>query len=66
MDIVISHFNFNSKHHDESKFTLTFISLVTTSNLFPLEIVQKCQHWQLCVLRENSVVLLLFVLTYYP
>ena len=36
---------------------LKFIQLSTISNvdLFPLEIVQKCQHYQLCVLRENSI-----------
>ena len=57
MDIVISHFNFNSKHHSKRQFALTFIPLVTTDNLFPLEFVQKCQHCQLRVLRENSVAL---------
>ena len=58
MDIVtcISHSNFNSKHDDKCKFTFTFIPLVTTCNLFPLEVVQKYQHCQLCVLRENSIV----------
>ena len=55
MDIVISHLNFNSKHHDKCKFELQLISLATTSNLFLLEIVHKCQHCQLCVLWENLV-----------
>ena len=27
----------------------------TVSNLFALEVVQSCQHCQLCVLRENSI-----------
>ena len=29
-------------------------ALATTSNLFLLEVVQKRQYCQLCVLRENS------------
>ena len=29
-------------------------SEIITSNLFPLEVVQKCQHCQLCALWENS------------
>ena len=41
MDIVISHLNFNSTHHDKCKFSLILIPLVTTSNLFSLEVVQK-------------------------
>ena len=41
VDIVISHFNFNSKHHDKCKFTLTFIPLVTIFNLFPVEVIQN-------------------------
>ena len=32
---------------------LKLIQFLTVSNLFPLEVVQKCQ---LCVLRENSFV----------
>ena len=28
--------------------------LVTITNLFPFEVVQRCQHCQLCPLRENS------------
>ena len=34
MDIVISHLNFNLKHHDKCKFALKLISLATISNLF--------------------------------
>ena len=30
------------------------IRLVTISNIFQLEVTQKCQHYQLCALRENS------------
>ena len=44
MDIAINHLNFNSRHHDKCGVTLKSIPLVTTSNLFSLEIVQKCQH----------------------
>ena len=36
------------------KFTLKFIRLLTVSNLFTLEDIQKCQRCQLCVVRENS------------
>ena len=41
MDIVNSHLNFSSN---------------PTTNSFSLEVVQKCQHFQLCVnvLRENT------------
>ena len=56
LDREINHFNFNSKHYDKSKFTLKLIGLLTVFNLFPLEVVQKCQDRQLCVLRENSFV----------
>ena len=55
MGTVISHITFNLKHNDKCKFALTFISLATTSNLFSVEVVQKCQHCQFCVLRENSI-----------
>ena len=30
------------------------IRLLTVSNLFALEVVQSCEHCQLCVLQENS------------
>ena len=36
------------------KFALQFIPLVTTFQ-FPLEVTQKYHHWQLCVLRVNSI-----------
>ena len=56
LDIEINPFNFNSKHYDKCPFSLKLIGLLTVSNLFPLELVQKkCQHCQLCVLRENSI-----------
>ena len=48
MDVDINHLYFNLKHHDKCKVTLKLILLVTTSNLFSLEVVQKCQHYQLC------------------
>ena len=32
------------------------IRFLTVSNLFTLEVVQKCQRCQLCVLREKSIV----------
>ena len=54
MDIVISYLNFNSKNYDKCRFVVELISLVNTSYLFSLEVVQKCQHCQLCVLWENS------------
>ena len=37
----LSHFNLNSKHYGKCKFTLKLIWLLTFSNLFILEIVQK-------------------------
>ena len=52
--IVVGHLTFHLKHHDKCKFAVKLIPLVITSNIFPLEIVQKCQHYQLCVLRKNS------------
>ena len=51
MGTDISHSNFNSKHYDKCKFALKFIPLVTTSNLFSLEVVQRCQN---CLLWKNS------------
>ena len=54
LDKEINHFSFNSKHYKKCKFTLKLIGLLTVSNLFPLEVVQKCQHCQLCLLRDNS------------
>ena len=48
IDIVSTCLNFNSKHLDKCTFVVILTSLVTTSNLFLLEVVQ------LCVLQENS------------
>ena len=36
---------------------MKLIRLLTVSNLFALEVVESCQHCQLCVLWENSIVL---------
>ena len=44
----------NSKHPSACQFELKWILFSTISNLFRLEVVQKCQYCQLCVLRENS------------
>ena len=33
---------------------MKLIRLLTVSNIFALEVVQSCQHCQLCVLQENS------------
>ena len=52
----IHHINKNSQHHGKCKFAFKLIRFLTVSNLFTLEIVQKCQHCQLCVLWENSKV----------
>ena len=52
MDGEINHPSFDSKHDD--KFKCALIWLLTVSDLFPLEFVQKYQCCQLCVLRENS------------
>ena len=45
---------FNSKHYDKCNFSLKHIGFLTVSNLFPLEVVQKCRKYQLCVLRKNA------------
>ena len=42
------------KHYEKYKFALELIGLLTVSNLFPLKVVQKCQHCQLCVLWDNT------------
>ena len=55
LDREINHFNFNSKHYEKCKFALKLIEFLTVSNLFKLEVVQKCQHCQLCVLQKNSI-----------
>ena len=44
----------NSKHPSACQLALKWIHFSTLSNLFWLEVVQKCQCCQLCVLRENS------------
>ena len=41
-------------NHDKWKSAFKFIHLVYLFNLFPLEVEQKFQHCQLCVLPENS------------
>ena len=46
----IDHFNF-----EKCEFVLKLIRLLTVSNSFPLEVVQKWQCSQLCVLQENSI-----------
>ena len=40
---------------------MKLIRLLTVSNLFALEVVQSCQHCQLCVLRENSILVSFFL-----
>ena len=60
-DREISPHNFNSKHYDRYKFSLKRIELISFSNLFVLEVVQKYKHCQLWVLRENSPVTVLHV-----
>ena len=56
-DREIHHINYNSKHHGKCKFAFKLIRFLTVSNLFTLEVVQKCQRCQLCVLWENSIAL---------
>ena len=41
----ICHSDYNSKHYDKCKFDLKLIKFLTVSNLFPLEVVPKCQHF---------------------
>ena len=59
MAIVISRLIFNSKHHDKCQFGLKLISLVATSNLFSLEVVQKCQHCELYLHMEKPLLVTL-------
>ena len=54
MDIGINHLDFNSSHHDKYIVALKCGPLVTTYNLFSLEVVQKYQYCQLGILWENS------------
>ena len=49
MDREISHFKYNSKHFDKCKFPLKLIKILTVFITFSSEVVQKCQHCQLCV-----------------
>ena len=51
MQIVNSYLHLNSQHHEKCKCALKFILLATTSNLISLEVLQKCQHCQFCVLQ---------------
>ena len=55
----ISHINFNSKNYDKLKykFALKLIWLITASNLFQLEVLQKGQHCLFCVLWKNSIMI---------
>ena len=54
VDTVVSQIYFDSKYHAKCKFASKFIQLVTITDLFPFEVVQRCQHCQLCPLPENS------------
>ena len=58
-DTEIDQLNFNLKHYEKCKFSLKPIRLLTVSNLFPLDIAQKCQSCQLRSWRENSKVKIL-------
>ena len=62
---VVIYVYFDSKYDVKCKFASTFIQLVTIINLFLFEVVQKCQHYQLCVLRENSISTFVAVQTFY-
>ena len=59
LDSEICDINYNSKYYGKFKFTLKLIRLLTVCNWYPLEVEQKCQHWQLCVLREKFINLVL-------
>ena len=54
VDTIVSHIYFDSNYHAKCKIPSTFIQLVTITNLFAFEIVQKCQPCKLDVLRESS------------
>ena len=45
MDSAITYPNFNSKHHDKCTFVIKLITLISTSNLFSLEVVQKLSRF---------------------
>ena len=51
VDTVVSHIYFDSNYHEKCEFASKFIQLVTITNLFPFEVVQKYQHCQLCALK---------------
>ena len=53
-DREISYFYYDSKHNFKCKIGSKMIMHLTVSKLFALEVVQKCQRCQLCVLWENS------------
>ena len=59
-DREISYLDVNSKHHVKCHLALKLIQLSTISNLFPLGVIQNCQHCQLCVFRGNSNLFLCF------
>ena len=55
VDTVVCHIYFNSHQSVTSNINLhqsIYIQLVTVTNIF--EAIQRCQHCQLCALRENS------------
>ena len=49
MDREICYFNYNSKQINKCNVALKLIRFLAVSNLFPLDVVQKCQRYQLCV-----------------
>ena len=56
-DASISHIYIILEHRDKCKLVGKFIQFLINANSIPLEIVQKWQHCQLCVLWENSILL---------
>ena len=56
LDREVSHFNISSKHHRKCELVLSLIQFSTISNLYPLEVIQKCPSCPLCALEENSTV----------
>ena len=44
----MSYIKVNSKRHEKYKSSRNLIQLVTISNIFALDVVQYCQHYQLC------------------
>ena len=49
VDTVVGYIYFDSKYHAKRKFVSKFIQLVTITNLFPLEILQKFQIPTPCI-----------------